>query len=90
MFALLFALAAGCTPSCADVCDKLVTCELSGAERLSPSECEESCNQQEALYDEWTDSQKRTAFDAELSCLYSSECADVEAGACYDAEVWSF
>ncbi len=90
MFAVLLQLLVACTPTCQDVCDKLVLCELDGAERLSPAECEESCQAQESLYDEWTDVQKRDAFDAELTCLYDAECTDIAAGTCYEAEVWSF
>jgi hypothetical protein len=90
---LLVVLAAltGCTPSCEEVCDKLVACENEGTERMSSAECQESCNDQHALYnEEWDDGQKRDAFDAHLSCLYESECADVEAGTCYDEEIWSY
>ncbi|GDX82690.1 hypothetical protein LBMAG42_45010 [Deltaproteobacteria bacterium] len=80
----------GCTPTCDEVCDKLVACENEGTERMSSDECKESCTAQHDLYDEWTDTQKRDAFDAELSCLYESECSDIEAGVCYEAEVWGF
>ncbi|MSQ01356.1 MAG: hypothetical protein EXR71_05600 [Myxococcales bacterium] len=80
----------GCTPTCEEVCDKLVACEMGGTERMSPAECQESCVSQQTLYDDWTDVQKRDAFDAELTCLNISECADIDAGVCYDAEVWSF
>ncbi len=90
---LLFALAvlSGCTPTCEEVCDKLVACENAGTERMSTAECRESCEDQRTLYDEtWDDVAKREAFDAELTCLYESECAEVEEGVCYDEAVWSF
>ena len=80
----------GCTPTCEDVCDKLVACENEGTERMSSDECQESCRAQEELYALWTDQQKRDAFDAELSCLYASECGEVEQGVCYVGEVWGF
>ena len=72
------------------MCKKLVACENEGTERMSSDECKESCQQQQDLYAGWTDGEKQDAFDAELSCLYTSECADVADGVCYDEEVWSF
>ena len=88
---LVLAALAGCTPTCDQVCDKLIACENPGTERMSSAECKESCDDQRALLNEdWSDIQKRDAFDAELTCLYESECADVADGVCYDATIWSF
>lgn len=89
-FLLLFALLAGCSPTCEQVCDKLVACEDPGTERMGSAECQESCVQQQELLDHWNDVQKQDAFDAELSCLYESSCGQVQDGACYDADLWSF
>ena len=87
---LLFALA-GCQPTCEQVCDKLVACEQEGTERMSAKDCEEQCTEQEELYQRWTDTQLREAFDAEKSCLMDSTCEQIfDEGACYDEEVWSF
>ncbi len=90
MIVLVLLLVSACTPTCDEVCDKLVACEMEGTERMSAAECQESCASQQTLYDDWTDVEKRDAFDVQLTCLNESECADVEAGACYDAEVWAF
>ncbi len=87
---LLGAALAGCTPTCEQVCDKLVACGDLGTERMSSAECQEQCNDQKLLLSEWTDDQQEAAFEAELSCLFSSECADVAAGVCYDDAVYSF
>jgi len=90
---LFFAFVAllGCTPTCDQVCDKLVACENPGTERMSSAECRESCESQRSLYnEEWDDIEKRDAFDDELTCLYDAECADVSDGVCYDEEVWSY
>jgi hypothetical protein len=88
---LLLTVFAGCTPTCEQVCDKIVACENEGTERMSAAECRESCEDQRALYhDEWDDTQKRDAFDATLVCLYDAECADIADGVCYDETVWSF
>ena len=53
-------------------------------------EAEENFKEAKEAYEVLTDTQKRAAFDEELTCLYNAECADVEAGACYDEEVWSY
>jgi hypothetical protein len=86
----IFLSLAGCTPTCEQVCEKLVECENEGTERMTAFECEESCSDQQDLLDRWTDEEKRDAFDAQLVCLNDEECDAIAAGACYDAEVWSF
>lgn len=86
---LLFSLF-GCTPTCEQVCDKLVACDDVGTERMGSAECQESCTQQKELLDHWNDGQKQDKFDDELTCLYDSECGDVADGVCYDADLWSF
>ena len=80
----------GCTPTCEQVCDKVVECGNEGTERMTAFECQESCEAQQDLLDRWTDVEKREAFDAELRCLRDEECDAIAGGACYDAEVWSF
>jgi hypothetical protein len=87
---LLIIVSLGCTPSCEDVCRKLVVCEDLATSRMSVSECEEQCLNQEARYATWDDSAKRDAFEDELSCLYDSSCGDVAEGVCYDEEVFAF
>ena len=68
----------------------MVDCENDGTERMTSTECTESCETQKNLYDVWTDTQLRDAFDDELSCLYTSKCDDIADGVCYDAEIWEF
>ncbi|MFZ5477827.1 MAG: hypothetical protein ACOZNI_13715 [Myxococcota bacterium] len=80
----------GCSPTCEQVCEKLVDCENEGTERMTATECELSCDEQEDLYDRWTDEQKRDAFEAELQCIQESACEEIAEGACYDPEVWTF
>lgn len=89
--ALLIVLAlAGCEPTCEDVCEKLVDCENAGTERMSAEECKESCQDQETLYDRWTDTQLRDAFVAEKQCIDASTCDELAAGVCYDEDLWSY
>lgn len=87
---ILFLALLGCTPTCDEVCSKLVECENEGTERMSADECSESCTAQQALYATWTDTVKRQAFDDELTCLYNAECSNIADGECYDDEVWSY
>lgn len=87
---LLLAALGGCTPTCEQVCDKLIGCDGLHTERMSSAECEESCKAQQDLYGEWTDEELRDAFDAELECLHEAECADIADDVCYDERVWSY
>lgn len=87
---LLISLLSGCTPTCQDVCTKLVACDGLSTERMTEGECDEQCTLQQTRYETWDDSQKRDAFDDELTCLYSSTCDEVADGVCYDEEVFSF
>lgn len=90
VLALAALIAPGCTPSCEDVCEKLVACENEGTERMSAPECEESCRDQQSLYAEWDDTQLRDAFEAEMTCLGDATCEEIADGVCYDEEVWAF
>lgn len=87
---LLIIVSVGCTPSCQDVCRKLVECEDLQTSRMSALECQEQCTLQDNRYSSWDDTVKRDAFDDELTCLYDASCEEVAAGACYDEEVYSF
>ncbi len=88
---LVGALGAGCAPSCDTACLKLVeTCGGVGAERMTADECGEACVAEDDLYDRWTDTQLRAALDAELRCIVSSTCEEIEAGACYDDSLFVF
>jgi hypothetical protein len=88
---LLLVLAfAGCTPTCKQVCDKIVDCDGLPTERMSSAECAESCEAQDDLYDQWTDAEKRHAFDDERACIGDATCDELADGACYDPEVWSY
>ena len=82
----LFALW-GCSTSCEETCDKLISCESVDNAKLELSECVSSCSAREKLYEEWNDLSKREAFDDLKECIHDSECSDVTSGVCYeDAE----
>ena len=83
-------LLGGCTPTCEQVCDHLVTCKGVVPAASTSAECEEACVAQRDLYDRWTDTSLQDGFDAQLGCLDAATCEEIGAGACYDAHVWSF
>ena len=57
---------------------------------MTQAECEESCTIQQDQLDQWTDVAARDAFDDELRCLSDATCAEIDAGVCYDADLWSY
>jgi hypothetical protein len=81
-------LLAGCDPSCTSVCEKLVACEDVDSPRVSWVECTESCEDQERLYEQWTDTVKREGFSEMKSCIEDSECSDIADGECYDEDLY--
>ena len=87
---LLFALLAGCTPTCEQVCDHVVECGNPGTERMSSEECTDACNRQDQLYQTWTDVNLRHSFEDAKRCLDEATCDDLADGACYDPEVWPY
>jgi hypothetical protein len=89
-FALfLGALASGCAPDCKRVCHKLIDCGLDSP-RTAYDECLQSCESQQALLEDWADAEKLDAFDEQRRCLGRSSCDEIEAGTCYDPELFSF
>ena len=80
--------AMGCDPSCQSVCEKLVECEDVDSPRVNWAECTESCEDQERLYEAWTDLDKREGFTELKTCIEDSECADIADGECYDADLY--
>ncbi len=88
--ALLLTLAAGCTPTCKDVCVKLLECDDVESPRVSEYECRDACERQENLYEEWEDFQAQDKHYAERDCIMDMECSDIADGACYDEELYLF
>ena len=80
-----------CDPSCQRVCRKLVEdCDEVETPRLGPEDCEAQCNNQEALYQRWTDEQLQDRFEAYKVCVMSEECEDIADGVCYDDTLYAF
>ena len=88
LIAGLGGLLTACEPTCQRTCKKLVTCDEVESPRVAIEECEASCNLQEALYEEWDDTQLRDAFDDYKQCVTSSSCDELAGGTCYDEDLW--
>ncbi len=86
--ALLLILASGCTPTCKQVCDKLLECEDVESYRVSEWECRDACEREENLYEDWEDLQALEQHHQERECIVDSECADIADGACFDEELY--
>lgn len=82
--------AGGCTPTCGQVCHKLLDCGNLGTERVAFAQCEESCLDQRAVLEDWEDEAQIDAFDDHRRCLASSSCEEIEDGTCYDEVLFSF
>ena len=82
------AVTSGCAPTCETICNKITRCELAdGFEQL---ECQESCTRQDAQYKvEGEDTLKR-AFADHRRCIASATCEEIEAGECYDEDLFLF
>ncbi len=87
---LVLTLSAGCTPTCKEVCVKLLECDDVESPRVSEYECREACEREENLYEEWEDLQALDKHHDERDCIMDSECADIADGACYDEELYLF
>jgi hypothetical protein len=83
------ALHAGCTPRCQEVCTKVLDCGLEST-RVARDECVFACQEQQELYQIWEDETKIEAFKEHKRCLRSATCQEIEAGVCYDPELFIF
>ena len=88
--AALLAVAVGCTPTCEQTCRKVLNCEMGDAPRLALTECRESCNNEETLYDGWEDTDLKQKLREQQRCLYYSTCEEIEDGVCYDDDLYVF
>lgn len=87
--ALLAVLLQGCTPTCKATCRKVLACDLD-SERVALDACADSCTDIASLYESWEDEKLIEAFDDHRSCIGSSSCEEIEAGACYDEDLFVF
>jgi hypothetical protein len=81
-------LSTGCEPTCKATCEKLVECEDVDSPRLSWVECTEACEDQERLYEQWTDGAKKEGFSELKYCIEDAECSDIADGECYDSDLY--
>ncbi len=84
LFISLFSLLSACTPTCEQVCKKvLFDCQLD-SERVALDECVISCNRQETLYRQWENDAQLSLFMDHRRCVARSTCDEIGAGVCYE------
>ena len=84
MFLYILLLGA-CSPTCDQVCDKVISC-LSG-DSVDALNCTSACRLQQLEAEE--DEQDQT-FDDLKNCLYTESCEDLEEGVCYEESLYSW
>lgn len=67
----------------------MLSCDLDTS-RLALDACIDDCERQNALYEVWEDTEKQRAFRAHRSCLGRSSCEEIDAGVCYDEDLFIF
>ena len=87
LIAVSSALQTGCTPRCQETCTKVLDCGLEST-RVARDECIFACREQQDLYAEWEDETKIEAFKEHKRCLRAATCDEIEAGVCYDPELF--
>ena len=86
-------LLAGCEPTCASTCDKLLSCEDGTVDqpRVSDEDCENACELQQSLYeDDWENGVLREEFADMKRCVADEACEAIADGACYDPDLYIF
>ena len=93
---MLFVLTAsflwGCTPTCEQVCQKIISCEEDGldAPRMNLDECSSSCAAQSNWYEDQELTEQQVAFDDLKACINSETCEDLADGVCYTEDLYNF
>lgn len=88
--ALVLLFVGGCVPTCKEVCNKALSCELDSP-RTPLDACIEDCERQRSLYkDWWEDEEKVDLFVEHRRCVMQSSCDELAEGVCYDEELFIF
>jgi len=89
LLAALIALSTACKPSCEQVCTKVVDC--GGTPQLTVDSCKLQCDAQDALiHSDWEDTGLEDRFVAHKRCVSQATCDELDAGVCYDSELFGF
>jgi hypothetical protein len=76
-----------CTLTCEEVCTTISSCDNISQENTNTIDCTSAClSQQEQAEEE----EQSEAFGSLKSCLNTSTCAEIEAGVCYDEDLYSW
>lgn len=89
LLAALIALSTACKPSCDQVCTKVVEC--GGTPQLTVDACKLQCDAQDTLiHSDWQDAALEERFNAHKRCVLQATCDDLDAGVCYDEDLFGF
>ncbi|MGC6494048.1 MAG: hypothetical protein ACON5B_14525 [Myxococcota bacterium] len=91
LLALLIATAGvtACAPTCSESCRKVISCGVAEP-TLSQDECVELCERQRLEVSETdVDEGLEKAFSDHRRCIGSATCEELEAGVCYDPELFA-
>ena len=80
----------GCEPSSEQTCETLLACEETHTDRVALDDCTASCLVQQRLYDEWEDIELQDSFTDYKFCIAEESCEEIAAGACYNADLYSW
>lgn len=92
LFLGAFVFTWGCTPTCEQACQKILTCEDEGLDtpRMNLDECTSSCAAQSNWYEDEELDTQQAAFDELKSCIVAESCSDLAEGVCYDEDVYAW
>ena len=74
---------AACDPPCQRTCRKVLECGNLQTDRLALEACEQDCERQEQLYDDWEDEAKQDLFKDHKRCLLDATCDEIADGECF-------
>jgi len=78
-----------CNPTCERTCRKVLSCDNLDSDRVAVDECKLECQSQDRLWADWADAKHLDQrFTEHKRCLVSSSCEQIQAGECYDAELF--
>lgn len=80
--------AAGCAPTCIQVCAKIDRCALEPS--VTNLECSDACDIQLEDVRNDVEATRQEAFEAHRRCIGSATCEELEDGVCFDETLFVF
>lgn len=81
-------LAAGCAPTCGEVCGRLESCDLLGS--VTWIECRDTCDDKVRDLAAFESTALEVAFQEERRCIGGSSCEAIAEGTCFDPSTASY